>query len=514
MVNPKLAILFLFLLFSNICFAQDNKLLRIELEAADKEYLYYVVPAGDMGMILFYRTTNTSESGIDWYFTFYDVNLDKISSKEISVNEKLTYVKEYRNNHSVYLYFQENEKRAKNNNYSLVVIDIENKSHEIINGVFRDEGTINDFRVFDDQAFFVFKSNNGYATVLARDLTGENTVDLFDNERDVLEIDKMTIDTISGSLHMVLKKSINKRQYTMHYYEFDKSGVIIDSLMIRSRSEDIVLNKGMLRLNSEDEKIIIGTYIDTKGRSAKNVSDSENESSGIYFAKIADNDLLSIKFFSYLEFKNFSVYLSDSEFVKYIRKTEKKGGKGKDFSINYNLLVHDILKFDDQYIFAAEAYYPEYRTVSYMTYDYYGRPVPQYYSVFDGYRYTNALIASFDPDGNVLWSNVFDLYKILSFSLKKRVNFFCDTSGIVLSYSDKGQIVSQVIDGYDIVGASDFTDIKPKHFNDEIISDERNELEHWYGNYFIAYGYQTIKNNYLPGKRKRTVFYVNKLAFQ
>ncbi len=215
-----------------------------------------------------------------------------------------------------------------------------------------------------------------------------------------------------------------------------------------------------------------------------------------------------------MDFKNFSVYLSDADFMKYKRKAEKREKKGKDFSINYKLLVHDIIKQDDQYIFGAEAYFPEYHTVSYMTYDYYGRPVPQYYSVFDGYRYTNALIASFDMNGDILWSNIFDMYKIISFSLKKRVNYFFDDNDIVLSYSEDGQIVSKVINGTQVVGEVDYTEIATSNSNDDINSDKRSEMERWYDNYFIIYGYQSIKNNYLSGKKNRTVYYVNKIAFQ
>ncbi len=85
-----------------------------------------------------------------------------------------------------------------------------------------------------------------------------------------------------------------------------------------------------------------------------------------------------------------------------------------------------------------------------MSYDYYGRAVPQYYSVFDGYRYTNALIASFDKNGEVQWSNIFDMLKIISFSLKERVNCFFDGDDIILSYTENGQIASEIINGADM----------------------------------------------------------------
>ena len=43
-----------------------------------------------------------------------------------------------------------------------------------------------------------------------------------------------------------------------------------------------------------------------------------------------------------------------------------------------------------------EAFYPEFRTVSDISYDYWGRPVTQTYTVFDGYRFFNSILAAFN----------------------------------------------------------------------------------------------------------------------
>jgi hypothetical protein len=43
---------------------------------------------------------------------------------------------------------------------------------------------------------------------------------------------------------------------------------------------------------------------------------------------------------------------------------------------------------------------------------------------------------------------------------------------------------------------------------DEKIRQSTATMRHWYGPYFVAYGFQTIKKS---GSGKRRVFYINKL---
>jgi len=489
--------------------------LRIELNTQNDEYPYSLIPLKDDGVMIFYKTVNSSSKSEDnWYFAFYDVNFIKVSSKEIPVNKKLSYLRDIFRNDTLFLLFKDVSKKNTVNNYSIITINITRKSFSIINGIFPEKGNVVDFQIYGNNALFSFKIDDEYATILSRNLNSNKTDDYFFNDRSIIEIDKMIIDTASNSLNLIITKVISKKQLGLFYCILDIDGSYRDSLQLKSGSADKKLNKAILYIKDNHEKIIIGTYIHTKGKSSKAESDDENESSGIFFTKLTDMHQQFIKYYSYLDFENFTVYLTDTDFIKYKRKAEKREKKGKEFSINYKLLVHDIIEKDEQYIFGAEAYFPEYHTVSYMSYDYYGRPVPQYYSVFDGYRYTNALIASFDINGGLVWSNIFDMYKILSFSLKKRVNYFFDQSDIVLSYTEDGQIVSKVINESREVGEVDYANIATLNSRDDISADQRSEMERWYDNYFIIYGYQTIKNDFLPGKKKRTVFYVNKIAFQ
>jgi hypothetical protein len=152
----------------------------------------------------------------------------------------------------------------------------------------------------------------------------------------------------------------------------------------------------------------------------------------------------------------------------------------------------------------------------YTYYDFYGRPVTTTRTIFEGYRYTDAIVAAFDINGELLWDNSFMIKNILTYNLKERVKVLFDGEEIILLYSSGGKIASKVIRNNEVVEGLDYTEIETFYRNDKVLEDYRSDIVYWYNNYFISYGYQKIKNRLQrpTNKRKRTVFYFNKIAFQ
>jgi len=75
---------------------------------------------------------------------------------------------------------------------------------------------------------------------------------------------------------------------------------------------------------------------------------------------------------------------------------------GKEYDYAYNLLVHDIVNRNGKYILVVEAFHPEYHTEQSFVYNYYGQPFNNTVTVFDGYRYSNAIVLAFDSTGNAI----------------------------------------------------------------------------------------------------------------
>jgi hypothetical protein len=263
-------------------------------------------------------------------------------------------------------------------------------------------------------------------------------------------------------------------------------------------------------MSAEDSLLIIGTYKDNpKGKTGIYYEGLDIECSGIYTVRIHGMSSDSVHYFNFAEFSSFYKNLS----VNDLSRIRKKNKKEDDITIDYNLLVHNIIILNDGYVFVAEAYYPEYHTVTRMMYDWYGRPMPSYYSVFDGYRYTSAFISRFDKDGKMLWDNGLELWDILSDRLENRVNVIFDKNETILAFNHEGEITYKVISGKEEVQGIDYLPVESKNSRDKLTYESGSNMMYWYRNYFIAYGYQRIRNSLMNDEDKRNVFYVNKIAF-
>jgi hypothetical protein len=230
--------------------------------------------------------------------------------------------------------------------------------------------------------------------------------------------------------------------------------------------------------------------------------------------KIVGNLPQEGRYFNFLEMENMTGYLKSKEYVQALKKAERKDQNPDKYSLDFDLLLHEIIRRDSLNYFVSEAYYEEYHTVTSTYYDYYGRPVPVSYTVFDGYKYFNAFISCFTDEGEKLWDNGLEIFNILTFDLENRVNVYFNHDDVVLAYNREGKIGAKIINGQQIVEGVEYYPLESKYSEDKIIGDSKSNMEYWYDNYFLAYGFQNIKNNSLIGNDKRIVFYINKVFFQ
>jgi hypothetical protein len=84
---------------------------------------------------------------------------------------------------------------------------------------------------------------------------------------------------------------------------------------------------------------------------------------------------------------------------------------------------------------------------------------------------------------------------------------------MVLAFNRQGKIGAKIIKGNDVIEGLDYFPIETSYNNDKIMEDTKSNMVHWYGNYFLTYGFQTIKNNTFSRNNKRIVFYINKVGF-
>lgn len=523
--KPIFSLILFLIIVSTAVFAQTNKLssdknkddpnrlLRIENPVKEASNAYNVIPCPESGVLVFFKSIEVTEEKLSkWYFVFYDNLLNVKWSLEIPLLKTISYKDFYLHEKQLYLYFQKKGgRKSDENNFQLVEVQVKTGENNIISGIIPEKAKFIKFLVHENRAFIGLneRKNDAYISIIDLLSLEIKTISIGNSNSCFLE--NINIDTFNNTLDVITHNFTSKRNLELIIKEYTLNGDLINSLAINNYQKN-TLYASQLIPAGKNKKFLIGTY--TNKVPGKNELENNDISvAGFYFVEILNNKQKELNFYNILDFKNLNTSLKGKEIHKLRRKAKNKKD-GKDISIDYRLLVHDIIYRDEKFIIPSEAFYPEYSTVSRMYYDYYGRPMPQTYTVFEGYNYYNANIFCVDEKGNLLWDNSISVWSIVSYEITEQICFFNENDEIVIVFSSEGKIASTIIKENETIGDLEFTDIETSYAGDKLIDEELSSLKYWYDNFFICYGFQTIKNNSLPRNEKRKVFYINKIAFQ
>ena len=209
------------------------------------------------------------------------------------------------------------------------------------------------------------------------------------------------------------------------------------------------------------------------------------------------------QFFDFTTFTHFFDYMPQGRKTRVGRRIERYQQRREVLKLRYRLLLHDIMPHPDGYLLVAEAYYPKYRSESIM--------LSTEFRVFEGFRYTHAIICLFDKSGNLIWDNSLPIKDVMNMTIEPLVQACPAPQGAILAYAKDEKIYYKNITPDSATANYLSTTILPHLPTERIDYTEEADLEHWYGQHFLAFGFQKIisRNN-----NRRYVFYINKISFQ
>jgi len=492
-------------------FTLTDKPLRIEIPAQSEKETFRIIPCDSAGMILFYKTLEVpTDNAYKWYFIFYDKNLQKIWVKSAPILSSLDYKDVTVGKDTVYFCF-ESDKKNKNRdvNFQILRVALQSGSFILNNGKTSDQGRISSFEVIGRKAILGLNSEANISSVLIMDLpTGQPTViPLMPNDKTTLL--HLSADPVTMNLSMLISKTLSKRTAELYFCRYRPDGTQEFETKINTNNISNEFIKVTEIRTGDSETLIAGTY----SASPAGSKEKDVESTGFAFSSFTSNVQKSIDYYNFLDMKNIKQLLSEEDILSLRKKSMKKNRPDQKYSLDFSLLLHDIFPWNNQYIVAAEAYTPQYHSESFTDYDFYGRPYTNTYSVFDGYRFTGIIMASFDKEGKMLWDNAMSIRNLLSFTLKPKVTLYPSGDEIILTYLSEGKIACGIIRDSETVEKSTFSDLELMSTNDKLLEEYRSRMVHWYEDYFLCYGYQEIRDISKGGNDKRMVFFCNKVQF-
>lgn len=470
---------------------------RIELDLNDEYQNEVVYPLGEQGFLLQSFEKKAIGGMVGFKSDFYSTDFKLLKSVTTKIKERTLYADSYDRNGMNYTMI-----RNRRDYFAIIISDANKQECIKTEGKLADLGELSDMKVYDDKAIFkcVGKKEN---TVLIVELSSGKAKYIpikVENFRSKM-LSILDFQVFDNEIMVFINAITDNKKEDLYIAMYDMVGRQKEIFNVTKTVKEKLITVAATKI--QNRYVITGTYSKT------NVSKSQ----GVFIGEVENKKLNFIKFYNFLELKNFTSYLSQKQQDRIERKKSNKTQKGEELMMNYSIVTHPVIETEDGYIFLGEAFYPTFSTYTTHVSTGNGGGSTQVHTVFDGFQYTHATLAKFDRSGNLLWDNTFPMWSMYKpFKVKKFISFRQGQETTELTYSERNTIWYKV---FDQVNGSTIKD-NSKEIIDTYLKGDKvkrsfSNIDYWYDNNFLAYGFQTISNK--ETKRSRRVFFINSISF-
>jgi hypothetical protein len=423
--------------------------------------------------------------------TKYDSTLNVVWQSDYEPGDSYKLEKYFNNNSDIYLLFKETEKK----NIKIVKIDLQNGLGQVTETKMLTEIDINFLSALGNKVLIGGQYNNRPVVEFCKlfDKTLKVLPNLNNNHQEINGID------VDESSQIIIVTLIDQRKCKFILSVFDYEGKLINTQFLGEKNK--VLLSGKIIKLPNNTLVLTGNF-------SENCTDY---STGFY-VKIIGNDH-PINYYKFSELNNFFSYLPEKKQQKIKIKNQIKTEKGKEIKLRYRLNFHNPVVQDSVIQLIAEIYYPEYKVLPYTI-------RPNINSInnsntnneYNNFKYTHAVVCTFDKAGNKLWDYAINLKNIESLSLSEKVKMTKLGNEYLAIYAKDSQINFSKIKSDSLGVNFNLIDLKLKEPDSKLYtSDIFIELNNWYNNVFLAFGEKTIKfeNSFII----KEYFYISKLKY-
>ncbi len=513
---------FFVLLFAgsqNVYGQKKNKprLIRLEIPNGTTEN-FHLAPMSQNGLLIFYETNQlNAENNRLWYYALFDTHMKQKWLRPVALLDKLFYVNQKRVGNAVYFVFKGSGKLKKGAGYyDLLIYDIEKQTFRNIIGSLPLKAEIAGFAVQGDKLALALNLKNHKADMLiVNTKTGAIKVTHL-NDLQQIAVDGIYRNRSAGTFVVVASGMDTKSSVRHVIYSFSPDASLVQKVDIKyfepmSRLDNFVLADA----NGNNLKFFGAYHLVTKGGFLSINNDEEKpNTAGLFYLSIENGQQKELRHFNFLDFNNIPGTFMQSVFHKSKGRMRKSSGVRPGTVSLLNITRPEVFHVNNGYVVAANAYVAYYKSESHMEYDFYGNMYPTNYRVFAGYQFYDVILTGFTGDGRMIWDNDFPMENILSYKIENKALVYPDSAVITLAYISAGQIITQDIRGGKKLDQREKINIASRYTRDRPVGSGESKMIHWFGHYFLVYGYQQLKNRALQNQPLRTVFYINKVTLQ
>lgn len=499
-----------------ICRVTAQQPVRAEIILPTQTNAFAVIPDGKTGALAYYINADPADKkNDDWVFIKYDTLLHKVWEKTFAIDKKKQYNgKTEFSDHTFYALYQ----TRSNPGYTLVCLDVVT-------------GKIDEFTGAIDIS--LEKVNNGiaYFTSYPKGQCGLLVVNLKTHEKNYFTLDDygkdfyldyITVNESDSSLTACFNSGDKNPNIIIK--TFSKEGKLTNTLSVLKLTDGKQMSKVFVTTIANGSKILTGTYSDPKGADLR----------GVFVAKYNGDTRQFLKFYNCLEFPGFFSYYSSEVKDELEGKPVNKKTLKREADVEYRLLMHDLIVRANDIVFIGEAHYSHRSTI---TFNNVTPPVSNQaamapnsamniaattnYRIYGGEIFTHALVASFDFDGNKVWSNCFKIDENLTqmslmytwSNMEPTIAVNPDVKNIEMVCTTNDTIIAKTLTGNKLNNDRTITFSSIRTDNDKIKETVGPTVAYWYDRNFIFSGFQDMKASYKKEKKESTFYFLNKITY-
>ncbi len=489
--------------------------LRIEIPVKSDNETYRLIPAGKNGLLLYYRSIEMAgDQQVNWYFSLYDTNLIQEWVVPVAIPAEHVVVDSKTDGDTLSLFMAAAGKsRESDGRIEMVRILATSGKATLTRNEIPKGARSYHFDVAGEVAWMGVNYPTGGSRIFQMDLTTDKIHGFQATENENQTIAAITkLKSIHGTI-AVIAKQITKKTWDYTLVRFDSLGRKLMEIPF-SFPENKPASNFYIRPAGQADIFLTGFYGPSLSSTNHATGVHSPETTGIFTIRFQENGSPILKMFNYLDFKSSAEFIGQEEIMNLKKKALKKNRAGSEYSVDFMVVPREPAMKDDHLVITFDVFEPEYHTETYTDFDFYGRPYTNSYAVFDGYRFKTGMIAAISFQGELLWDNTLPFRNALTMDLlPKMVAYPGGGTEYALCYLTEGIIASRIISGSTIREATTYLPLDLSENGDKLVRETRSGLYHWYDNYFIANGFQEIKNIGGEIGNRKNVYYFTKIRF-
>lgn len=470
---------------------------RLEFPCKEDIHSYRVIPMEKNGVLLATLSDKSSSGMRTLRLAHYNADLRLVASDSAQVGKNLDFIEDLYEDGRCLVVLREmgrallGPRRVSGDDIAVVTYTPTTRKMGVVTGKYPENATMEEIAAGGDLMAFTSLKRYFYHVGMVDLATGKGQVldpDIKGGRRKECCVLRNTV-VGDGILSLV------RTNKGTHLVRFDRQGAKKSCVNL---TPDIRQRLLTASFSEKDGSLLItGTYTSHK---------KKYYAQGIYFARLDGDRLVFIRFYNFLDLKNFTRYMSGRGQMKVERKKDRAERRGKTLTIDCQVTSHGLMEHGGEYYYVGEAFFPTYMVTGT------GFSTSR---VFIGYQYTHAVMAKFDASGNLLWDSCFPMNP--SYKPMRLIHFVAtgfDGGNVSALYPDKRFLVSKLFsDSNGRVVRDKQKEVMETGDEDEDVRKARDtETAYWYGDNFLVYGTQVVRNNATGGRRK--VIFINKYSIE